>query len=207
MIATGLCAMGGCFAMDKGAAVESYFPAECAVFSPELDAESLKVVSILTYGGDSANDRALLAGSFTSGRGYVSWKIAAGLNRPDDLYNGRINVICADTEGVCVYGDYGNKRLTLIYNPPLDGIYVRMQVAEGLADIESTGSSGTLADSYSLKDDQPREFIVRSRITKAFNIFWYANARLGTHWCARAMQSPTGYSAIYADLDESLTEI
>ena len=204
MIATGLCLMGGCFALDKGAAVDSYWPAERAVFSPELDAETLKIVSFLTCGGDAENDTALLVGAFASAN--VSWLIAVGLNRPSNLYNGRINVICSNQEGLRVYADYGDNRLTLLRNSSL-GINVRMQVAEGVADIESTGESGTLADSYLLDDDLPREFIVRSNITKAFSIFWYSNARLGTRWCVRAMQSPAGYSAIYSDFDESLTEI
>jgi hypothetical protein len=207
MIAAGLCMIGGCFALNNGAVVDSYWPSARAFFSPELDVESLKVVSFLTYGGDSENDRALLAGSFTCGPNYASWKAAAGIIRPIDIQQGRINIICDDKEGYCVYGDYVNNRLKLIQNPSSNGIYAEMQVAAGKADIKSTGVSGSLADFYSFDNDVPREFVVRSKITKAFNIFWYANARLGTRWCVRAMQSPTGCFAIYADVDESLTEI
>ncbi len=207
MIAAGLCLMGGCFALDNGAAVDTYWPAERASFSSELDAESLKVISFMTYGGDSVNDRALLAGTFTSGENYVSWKIAAGMNRPENILNGRINVICDASEGICVYGDYGSKRLRLIQNPPSDGVEVTLQIAGGTARVESSRVSGSITDSYSFNDTVSREFLVRSKITKAFNIFWYANARLGIRWCVRAMRSPSGYSAIFADLDESLTEI
>ena len=199
--------MGGCFALDKGAAVDTYWPAERASFSSELDAESLKVISFMTYGGDSVNDRALLAGTFTSGKNYVAWKIAAGMNRPENILNGRINVICDAQDNISVYGDFGNNRTRLILNPPSDGIFVRMLVADGKADIVSTFISTALSDSYSFNNTVSREFLVRSKITKAFNIFWYANARLGTRWCVRAMRSPSGYSAIFADLDESLTEI
>lgn len=208
MIASGLCVMGGCFALENGAAVDTYWPASRAVFSPELDAESLKVISFLNYGGDSVYDRALLSGSFTSDYNFVSWKIAVGMNRPENIQQGRINVICDAQTSIAVYADYGNRRIELANKDTAPtGVEVMMQVADGRAHIGSTLVCGSLADSYSLDDSVSREFLVRSKITKVFSIFWYSNARLGARWCVRAMQSPAGASALYADADESLTEI
>ena len=54
MIATGLCVMGGCFALDNGAAVDTYWPAAAAEISPDIPYGL--VLTIPVRGGDAEND-------------------------------------------------------------------------------------------------------------------------------------------------------
>jgi hypothetical protein len=205
MIASGLCMMGGCFALENGAAVDSYWPAESVEFSEEISITSLIVYRAFFADGDSENDIAYLKGRFAVLAGAANWTIATGINRPETLQNGRFNVITS-TQPLGIHADYGNNRSTI--RSSYGDAEVFMHMENGSASIYVNDNLfSTLTDTYMIGSSLTRSISIRSLTARKFDFEYYYNARTGVRFQVQPMLAPGGSPALYSDLDDSLIEV
>lgn len=206
MIAAGLCMMGGCFALEGGKTVESYWPAEIAVFTETVSASHLVVLTFFFNGGDSLNDVAIWDGCFAASGKAAEWTAATGINRPPSMQTGRMYVIYGSSDARIAV-DYGNTR-AVITKIQGDSRQISVAAREGNAVVTVDAAEfASLADVYSIPDDVSRQFYVRSVTTTALKYYYYQNQRTGVRFCVRALQAPSGAAALYSDFDETLAEV
>lgn len=212
MIASGLCMMGGCFALENGAAVDTYWPAESVEFSEKISAFSQTVYQATIAGGDSENDVAYIKGRFAVIEGGSNWTITAGCNYATSngasTGTGRfcLMVSTAATVSRGIHAYYGTKRVQISSTYGDADVFMHAQngVASGYIDDEIFEP---LTDSYAFDFSVTRLLAIRSMITKKLSFVYYGNERTGICFLVQAMLSPGGSVALFSDLDDSLIEV
>lgn len=215
MIASGLCMMGGCFALENGATADSYWPAAEAVFSPELAAVSTQIISSVVPGGDSAADEIAFKGRFYIGYNINpdvnDYKIATGINRLiSGPTPGKLCVMTAGFAGLlrCDYGP-NNYTVSSGADTPEDGVEIEGRAVSNTGSFYVAGKEWLTAQgtAYSYTEADQRQVLLRSHTTRRLSWFWYRNSRTGVHFWYQALRSPGGESALYSVVDKTLTEI
>ena len=210
MIASGLCMMGGCFAMDGGAAVETYWPARTAEFSPAMSASYATVLTVPIRGGDAKNDFCSFKSTMQNNNVVPDWSIAMGVNRDEKQADGRIYITAHNipngAEPAGLWCSYGGNTGPCVYSYEPEEIAVTAW--NGSCVFERTGGEQLIYSSdFSLEDDSVRNVYVRSVSTRIFNWFMYRNTRTNVRFYICAMKSASGASAVFTDYDMTLVEV
>ena len=199
--------MGGCFALENGAAVDTYWPAESAEFSEKISAYNQVVYQTAIAGGDSENDVASIKGRIAVIEGGPNWKIAAGFNygTVDGFGTGRF-CFMVSTSNTGIHAYYGTQRVQSSSTYGDADVFMQAQngVASGYIDDEAFEP---MTDSYAFDFSITRAFVIRSMITKRLSFAYYSNERTGIRFLVQAMLSPGGSVALFSDLDDSLIEV
>lgn len=204
MIASGLCAMGGCFAMENGEAVAAYWPAEKAIFSSETSSVFATLLMLPVRGGDSENE--YFSGRFVAlhNSSIPDYSIVAGVNHIEGIGRCNVNVAHQDSSLWGNYGQNGNA-LVMFQEVPIE---VTLHTAPNKCYFYKNGEFAFVKDSiYTIEDSQERGFYLRSMLVREFAWFYYSNARNGRKFTVRGMKSPDGVYALYTDYESILVEV
>lgn len=208
MIATGLCVMGGCFAMDNGAAVDTYWPSAAAEISPDIPYGLMLTIPV--RGGDAENDSMSFGAVIQNNVSATDWHLATGFNRDDKASDGRLGVTVHPVEAggeAGLYMTYGTYPRVVVW-PGFDATNVTAVAHNGSCSFSVNGEvAGEWTSKYSLKDEAIRNVYVRSVITRVFHWLAYRNARTNVCFYISAMKSASGAAALYSDYDMTLVEV
>lgn len=210
MIATGLCVMGGCFAMDNGAAVDTYWPAAAAVFSPEVQKRYVKLLDVPFYGGGSEYEYCSFRGVFQNVAGHGEWIMPAGVAREGNSMAGAICVSAHTKENdsvpMALYCSYNTAIFGFIEGSEPMEFSVSARNSSCHCEVTGVGAFDGTA-SFTIREDRYRNVRIHSVFTTGFHWFEYGNYQTGFHFCITAMKSAGGASALFTDCVATLLEV
>lgn len=210
MIASGLCVMGGCFALENGAAVETYWPAAAAVFSPEVQKNCVALLSLPIYGGDTRQEFCVFKGVFQHKTGFGSRVYCAGLLMESNSMAGAACVFAqaeAAYDPAGLYGAFGLSHCG--YVDSSEPVEFSFYALNNSCRVEVTGGKVFNKNGYGIAfgDDRKRNVVIRSAVTISFHGFEYGSELIGVRFCINAMKSVGGASALFTDYDATLVEV
>ena len=212
MIASGLCVMGGCFALENGAAVETYWPAAAAVFSPEVQKDCVALLSLPITGGDTRQEFCMFKGVFQNKTGFGSRVYCAGLMAEGISMAGAVCVY-AQAEAtnasnkVGLFAQFGTSGCGYVYSSELEEF--SFYALNNSCRVEVTGGEVFNKTGYPIAfgNDRKRNVVIRSAVTISFHGFEYGSELIGVRFCINAMKSVGGASALFTDYDATLVEV
>ena len=205
MIAVGLCAMGGCFAMENYSAVETYWPSEMV----DISRDEIIMLERYTYpGGDSQND-------VYKSRVYVDLETPPAPIVPGTIPYGYANAQ-NDSGGWIFSGVYftiNKNDITFQYgntqrNSPMFSGWCEIFAARNNCVWRVDNSVRvSLSASFSLPDQLTRNYFLRTGQIRQFCYMAYYNERTNIKWIISSMRSPLGNSALWISNALTLAEI
>lgn len=200
--------MGGCFALENGAAVETYWPAAAAVFSPEVQKNCVALLSLPIYGGDTRQEFCVFKGVFQNKTGFGSRVYCAGL-MAEAISMAGAACVYAQTEGnsVGLYGQFGTSGCGYSYSS--EPVEFSFYALNNSCRVEVTGGEVFNKTGYPIEfgDNRVRNVMIRSAVTISFHGFEYGSELIGVRFCINAMKSVGGASALFTDYDSTLVEV
>lgn len=206
MIAAGLCAMGGCFAMDAtGAVQESYWPSEW------VDITNNEIIALERTpfpGGDSQND-------VLNCRFYLDLLTPPAKIVDDTIPYGYANAkVSSDTWiNSGVYSTLYTNRIVFYYGMAKS----THSLFSGWVDVRSARDACmwtigeteqvTLYATFSIGDELTRNRVLRTGQIRQFCYMSYVNNRTGMKWMISAMLSPLNAPALWINDSATLIEI
>ena len=207
MIASGLCVMGGCFALENGAAVETYWPAAAAVLSPEVQKNCVALLNLPISGGDTRQEFCVFKGVFQNKTGFGSRVYCAGLMMEGISMAGAVCVFATTSNPAGLYGMFGTSHCA--YVDSSEPVEFSFYALNNSCRVEVTGGEVFNRTGYPIAfgNDRKRNVVIRSAVTISFHGFEYGSELIGVRFCINAMKSVGGASALFTDYDATLVEV
>ena len=211
MIATGLCLMGGCFAMDNGAAVDAYWPAAVAEFSPEVQERYVNLMRVTIWGGDTRQEFCSFKGVYQNKTGVGEWLHCAGMKYEAGSMAGGVSInahgVETSTFPACLYARFGTGSHGRVLGYEPREIFV--SALNTACRFEVTDGEVVEANAFPIAfaDNMKRDVDINSAVTVSFQWFEYGCELTGVHFCINAMKSAGGASALFSDYDATLVEV